>query len=134
LTNKIFLDTSFILAFVNEQDQNHQTAVRLTDKFKYDPVVITDAVLLEIGNGLARNFKLQAIEIFNHCYTAKQVTIVHLTPALLRRGVQFYQSYLDKTWGLVDCISFVVMRDMGITEVLTFDKHFAQAGFKMLAP
>jgi hypothetical protein len=131
---RIFIDTSFVLAFVNDRDQHHQTAVQLIDKFEHHPVVITDAVLLEIGNALARNFKPQAIEIFNHCYTAKQVTIVHLTPALLRRGFQLYQSYLDKTWGLVDCISFIVMRDMGITEVLTLDKHFAQAGFKILVP
>jgi predicted nucleic acid-binding protein len=39
----------------------------------------------------------------------------------------------DKQWGLVDCISFVVMREMNLTEALSFDQHFAQAGFKLLA-
>ncbi len=45
-----------------------------------------------------------------------------------------YESYQDKTWGLMDCISFVVMREMKITDALTFDKHFAQAGFNILEP
>jgi len=38
----------------------------------------------------------------------------------------------DKTWGLVDCVSFVVMRDAGILDSLTTDKHFEQAGFRAL--
>jgi hypothetical protein len=134
LARRIFIDTSFVLAFVNDTDQYHQTAVQLINKFEHYPIVITDAVLLEIGNALARNFKRQAIEIFEHFYTAKQVSIVHLTPALLRRGFDLYRTYLDKSWGLVDCISFVVMRDMGITEVFTCDRHFVQAGFIILEP
>jgi predicted nucleic acid-binding protein len=38
----------------------------------------------------------------------------------------------DKDWSLTDCISFVVMRDRGITKVFTTDHHFEQAGFKKL--
>lgn len=38
-------------------------------------------------------------------------------------------SRLDKDWSLTDCISFVVMRDEGITEALTGDRHFEQARF-----
>ncbi len=134
LTRRIFIDTSFVLAFVNDTDQYHQTAEQLINQFENYPMVITDAVLLEIGNALAKNFKRQAVEIFDYFYTAKQVRIVHLTPALLRRGFDLYRTYHDKTWGLVDCISFVVMREMGITEVLTLDRHFAQAGFIILEP
>ncbi|MFM5956954.1 MAG: PIN domain-containing protein, partial [Dolichospermum sp.] len=38
----------------------------------------------------------------------------------------------DKEWGLVDCISFIVMQDRGITDALTADTHFQQAGFRAL--
>jgi hypothetical protein len=38
----------------------------------------------------------------------------------------------DKEWGLIDCMSFIVMQDRGITEALTADDHFNQAGFKAL--
>jgi predicted nucleic acid-binding protein len=51
---------------------------------------------------------------------------------LFDRGFETYQKYADKDWGLVDCISFVVMWEGGITEVLTFDGDFEQAGFVML--
>ena len=39
---------------------------------------------------------------------------------------------LDKDWSLVDAASFIVMRPLGITEVLTTDHHFSQAGFVRL--
>jgi predicted nucleic acid-binding protein len=35
-------------------------------------------------------------------------------------------------WGLVDCISFIVMQNRGITDALTADIHFQQAGFRAL--
>jgi predicted nucleic acid-binding protein len=43
-----------------------------------------------------------------------------------------YKSHQDKAWGLVDCISFVVMREAGVNQALTFDQHFVQAGFQAL--
>lgn len=128
------MDTGFVMAVVNDQDQYHPTAVKLANQFRNYPMVITDAVLLEIGNALARRFKTKAIDIINHFYDSDEVILIHVTPALLRRGFDLYRTYHDKTWGLVDCISFVVMREMGITEVLTLDRHFAQAGFIILEP
>jgi len=41
-------------------------------------------------------------------------------------------STTDKEWGLTDCISFVAMRQRNLTEALTADSDFEQAGFKAL--
>ena len=40
----------------------------------------------------------------------------------------------DKTWGLVDCSSFLVMQDEGIADAFPTDRHFEQAGFNCLLP
>ena len=53
--------------------------------------------------------------------------------ALLNEKDQYHEKYADKKWGLVDCISFVVMREAGLSEVLTFDQDFEQAGFMVLS-
>jgi len=43
---------------------------------------------------------------------------------------QYLQKYKDKEYSLTDCISFSVMKNIGINTAFAFDKHFAQAGFK----
>jgi len=48
------------------------------------------------------------------------------------RGLALFGSRLDKDWSLTDCISFEVMSSYGITEALTGDHHFTQAGFRAL--
>jgi hypothetical protein len=58
--------------------------------------------------------------------------MIPATQELFDRGVALYESRPDKEWSLTDCISFVVMADHGITEALTGDRHFEQAGFVAL--
>ena len=48
------------------------------------------------------------------------------------RALALYRDRADKTWGMTDCISFVVMRDHNLSDALTADRHFAQAGFAPL--
>ena len=88
--------------------------------------------MLEIGNSLARSHKSEAIEIFEEFFISSEVEIVRLDETLFDKAFELYKSHADKTWGLVDCISFVVMREYGITDALTSDKHFVQAGFRAL--
>ncbi len=130
--NSIFVDTSFVIALINESDQYHKHASRLADQFEGYPLVTTDAVLLEIGNALTKSFKKEAIAIIEYFRESCEMSTIHLNPILFQRGFSLYKSYQDKSWSIVDCISFVVMRDMEIIDALTFDRHFEQAGFHVL--
>lgn len=132
MANPVFVDTLFVVALINRRDQYHIQATTLAEKFDGYPLLITHAVLLEIGNALARGFKREAAEIIEHFLTSGEVEVVNITPELFEEAFTLYRSYSDKEWGLVDCISFVVMRRAGITQALTFDCHFAQAGFQVL--
>jgi predicted nucleic acid-binding protein len=128
----IFLDTGFVIALINQRDQYHQQAASLANRFEGHPLLVTDAVLLEIGNALARSYKQESIAVIERFLEADEVTIVHLTPQLFREGFALYKKYQDKAWSLVDCISIVVMQEIEVKQVLTFDKHFVQAGFVVL--
>ena len=55
--------------------------------------------------------------------------MVPFDAGLMDRGLAIFAERQDKDWPLTDCISFVVMQEQGITEALTGDRHFEQAGF-----
>jgi predicted nucleic acid-binding protein len=128
----IFIDTIYAAALVNRRDQHHFKAVELAPKFKDERFLTTDSVLLEIGNALSRGRKEEAVEIINHFLTAVNVQVLRLTPELFDRGFDLYATHRGKDWGLIDCISFVVMRDFGVIDALTHDIHFVQADFRAL--
>ena len=58
--------------------------------------------------------------------------IVPASQDVFEQGVELFENRLDKDWSLTDCISFIVMRERGLTEALTGDHHFEQAGFRAL--
>jgi predicted nucleic acid-binding protein len=96
-------------------------------------LLTTSAVLLEIGNALAKDFRAEAISIIRVLSHSSRVELVEIDSNLMEKGLAVYEKYSDKKWGLVDCISFVVMREGGIPHALTFDKDFEQAGFTVLS-
>jgi predicted nucleic acid-binding protein len=130
--NTLFIDTGFIIALINTQDIYHEHAKRLSLKYESHPVITTDAVLLEIGNALSCFAKPEAAKIIQYFQNSKTATVFHITPGLFEKGLALYEKYLDKSWGLVDCISFVVMETTATNHVLAFDQHFTQAGFIVL--
>ena len=132
MPNRIFIHTLFIIALINPRDQYHAKATEIAAKYENHLFLVSDAVLLEIGNGLARNYKEEAIEVIEGFFDSEEVEIVRLTPELFERAFELYKKYKDKEWGMIDCISFVVMTDAGISQALTFDQHFEQAGFEAL--
>jgi uncharacterized protein len=130
--NPIFIDTGFVLALFSPRDQYHNQAVNLSIKYESYLWLTTDAILLEVGNAFSRHSKQKGAEVIEQFLDSDDIQIVHLTPQLFNQGLGFYKFYQDKQSGLVDCVSFTVMREMGIDQVLTFDQHFAQAGFQVL--
>lgn len=60
------------------------------------------------------------------------VKIVEFDVLDYHAAMHLFQSRSDKEWGLVDCLSFVVMQSQGVTQALSADHHFVQAGFRAL--
>lgn len=129
---KIFVDTSFVIALVNSRDTHYLKATDLSVEFEGYPLLISDGVLFEVGNALARSFKEQAIVIIDKFIHSSEVEIVMTTQSLFDEAYQLYCSYQDKSWGLVDCVSFTIMKQWGIRSAFTADHHFIQAGFDAL--
>lgn len=97
--------------------------------------ITTDAVLLGFLNSLSkyglhiRNIAIQMVkEILNNA----NVKVVPQGRDLFLKGLKFYEDRQDKEFSLTDCISMVVMKSEGLSQALTNDHHFEQAGFEIL--
>jgi predicted nucleic acid-binding protein len=128
----IFADSHYWLALINPRDQSHPEAVTLSQSLA-EPVVTTAWVLAEVGDALSDPVNRPGfIQLLRDITADPQATLVPADQSLFDRGVALYAARLDKKWSLTDCISFVVMQDRGLTDALTGDGDFVQAGFRKL--
>jgi predicted nucleic acid-binding protein len=128
--NTVFADTFYFLALLNPADKAHGKVVAFTSGNTVR-MVTTEWVLTELADGLAKSRRGRAefLSTLADLEADGDVTIVACDHVLMTEGVQFYGQRPDKEWSLTDCISFVVMTKKRITEALTGDHHFEQAGF-----
>ncbi|MEK6582008.1 MAG: PIN domain-containing protein [Nitrospirota bacterium] len=127
----IFLDTGYLIALVNKKDNLHKAAVEAAEKFN-GTFLTTQLVLIELANSLCLPPQRPlAIKIIDRIQTDPLTTIVAITTERFERALSLYKKRSDKSWGMIDCFSFVTMDEFGIKQALTFDEHFRQAGYKV---
>ena len=135
MASSVFLDTHGWIALLNATEQMHGEANSLWQDLgrRRYRIAMTDWVIAETGNGLARSLaREQLTEAVERLRANPEHEIVFVDDVLLERSLDFYSRHSDKSWGLVDCASFIVMQDRGISEAFTSDRHFEQAGFTCL--
>jgi hypothetical protein len=132
MSRPCFVDTFALLAMLNPADARHEAAMRWFGG-STRPLVITEWVLTELADALcAVRTRQAAVAVERAMRSDRRVTIVESSARLFRRGFDLYAKRPDQEWSLTDCISFVVMKDRRITDALTGDHHFEQAGFVAL--
>lgn len=135
LPSVLFLDTSFIIALSHANDPHHARAKLLDREMSRQHVgcLLHTGILLEIGDGFSRKERREKGEqLLERLLNEKAYDVVQVTDQLVLRAFELFRSRMDKSWGLTDCISFVIMAEAGITDALTADVHFQQAGFRAL--
>jgi hypothetical protein len=133
----VFLDTNGWIALLNASDTLHATADAMWKSLgrRGASILLTDWVVAETGNGLARSgVRSRFVEAAELIRTSPRARVLFITSTVFERSLALYASRPDKTWGLIDCASFVVMEDEGVTEAFTNDRHYEQAGFRALLP
>ena len=93
---------------------------------------MTEAVLVEVGNALSSFHRHAAVQFIRRCSETDNTIVVAIGSKLFKQALTLYEARSDKTWGLTDCISFVVMEENDLSIALTADHHFVQAGFRAL--
>ena len=131
----VFADTGYFIALLSQNDALHGRALKwaTTLASKRTPIVTSESVLIETLDGFARfQHRSIAAELLSELEQDTDVEIVPASTERFRAAFELYRRRADKTRGMTDCISFVIMRERKIKQALTADRHFVQAGFEVL--
>jgi predicted nucleic acid-binding protein len=131
----VFVDTSAFIAMGNRRDFFHVAAIKAKEKLKQENrnLITTEAIFLEFGNAFsAVALKPSAIKMMEAIRLSKKWTVIGIDEKIMNQSFNLYKQMSDKDWGLVDCTSIIVAKNLGISEIFTTDHHFEQAGFQIL--
>ena len=133
----LFVDTGYYIAMTDRRDRFHRVATELTRLQMGVPgtrLVTSEIVLVETLNHMSRGRESRrtAAELVRNVPRDPRMTVVRMSRDLYEAALALYESRLDKTYGMVDCISMVVCRERNIEHVLAGDHHFVQEGFRAL--
>lgn len=128
---RLFADSFYFIALLNESDAAHERAAQFSRVNSAE--LATRWVLAEVADAFSDTaWRSNAGEFVAFVLSTPGFTVADDRAELFKRGLHLYRQRPDKGWSLTDCISFVVMGDERITEALTGDHHFEQAGFAAL--
>lgn len=133
----IFIDPSGWGHLVDLRQKLHPRATALyrAARQRGRTIVTTNHVLAELAALTVSPLRLPratAIAFIRDLRSSHIVTSVHVGAELEEEAWRLWANRPDKMWSFVDCTSFVVMQRMAITDALTDDHHFVQAGFVAL--
>ena len=129
----LFIDTSAFYAVFDRDDDNHQKARRIWNEvFSDENVIVTsNYVLVESFTLIQHRLGLEAVRGFQED-VLPLISIEWVDEATHRSGVSALLAASRRKLSLVDCVSFELMRTLGIKTAFAFDPHFAEQGFKRI--
>lgn len=133
----VFLDTSFILALEDADDQRHKTAAKFWTDFKQKPrkIITTTYVFDETVTFLRRRISHdKAAHVGKLLLSSPTVELIHISEIQFDKSWNLFLKYHDKGFSFTDCVSFIVMEERSTKEALTFDEHFQQKGYRIANP
>jgi len=131
---EIFIDTSGFYSMLATRDRMHPAAREFMARAARERrrFVTTDHVLDETATLLrARGLDRLTPMLFESVEKSRAIRIEWTTSGRFDQTRAFFLRHADKSWSFTDCLSFVLMRELGLREALSTDDHFRQAGFTL---
>ncbi len=132
--HELFVDNSGWENLSDSSQPFHFQATEIyhTAKVEDRQIITTNYIIIELISLLISYMRVpqqKIVQFISGLKLSPYLKIIHIDSALDDQAWQFFQRYQDKDWSLVDCISFIIMKQNNINEALTTDHHFEQAGF-----
>jgi predicted nucleic acid-binding protein len=131
----VFVDTSALIAFLDADDPAHGVSREVWRHcvLEDEGMVTTDYVVLEAIAVAQRRWGLDAVRTIVDEYMPL-IEVGSVTPEDRSAAIGALLAAGRRHLSLVDCVSFTVMRRLGIREYLGQDPHFEERGFARFTP
>jgi len=131
----VFVDTSAFLAVLDADDAEHEQGKTTWEHIITGEEVIfcSNYVLVETFALVQHRFGIEAVRAFQEDI-CPILDIEWVDESEHRAGVAAVLAASRRRLSLVDCVSFEVMRRLGIPRVFCFDPHFEEQGFECIPP
>ena len=127
-----FADAYYFVALLSPRERHHDEVVAFAREMPAG-LVTTGWVVAETAAMMcAPAYRRSLLRLIALVQGHPSFEFIPADHAYFSKACDFLRQYDDKAWSLTDCISFIVMRERGITHALTADRHFEQAGFSIL--
>ena len=133
--NAVFVDTAGWMASADLADPDHPRSLAARDAALEAGriLVTTDFVADETLTLLRARLGLRAAaEWWRTIESTPRVRWERIDSERFEKARQIFFQHHDKDYSFTDCTSFVVMRELRLTQALTADRHFRQMGFQVL--
>jgi predicted nucleic acid-binding protein len=128
----LFIDTGGFYALMSPGSKSHDVAVKIMRDVarEHRRMVTTDYIIDETATLLrARGLRNLLVEFFRVVDQSQALTVEWTSPDRFSAARKFLLKHLDQEFSFTDCLSFIVMRELGLVDALATDKHFRIAGF-----
>lgn len=127
----ILLDSSFVIAFYSELDNNHKQARELMKRIaakEYGDLFISDYVIDEVSTVIMKRLGVKTVtrickELLNAAY------LVNIDDDMFYKTFDIFQKQRGTTLSFTDCSNIAIIEEKGIRNLAAFDsdfKHFAR--------
>ncbi len=127
----IFVDTSFLFPLFCANDPDHDRVREVLETYRgrrtRDLFLTTNYVVAETVTLIRMTpprSHAAAVKAGEHLYDETLASLHWATVEEEREAFSYFKKYQDKEYSFVDCLSFVVMDKLGITEALAVDADF----------
>jgi len=130
----VFVDTSAFLAVLDADDAEHENAKRVWGHLitNDELMVCSNYVLVETFALAQRRLGMEATRAFQEDI-CPLLNIEWVDESDHRAGVAGVLAASRRRLSLVDCVSFEVMRRLGVIRAFCFDSHFEEQGFERIS-
>jgi len=118
----IFVDSTFLTAYFNESDKWHKDSLRLANKIKKEEKVISNLIISETVTNIGSLLKGKAGKIV-YSHLVNNYKILYDNPQRLNNAMEIFLKY-DGGLSLADSLSVLIMNELNINQIASFDSDF----------